>query len=72
MKCCVKGCRAEASKADLEASNVASEARSRPSGSLATAAAALAQLGCMAKSIDQGRLAAVGDPCRYSICLPGP
>ena len=52
---CVKGCvkrwvawPCEASKADLKASNVAGEAGSRSSGSLATAAAALAQLGCMA------------------------
>lgn len=44
---------------------MASEAGGGACGSLATTAAALAKLGCMSQSIDQGRLAAVGDS--YSI-----
>ena len=53
----------EGARADLKARNVAGEAGGRACGSLATTAAALAKLGCMPQSIDQGRLAAVGDPC---------
>lgn len=52
----------EVAKTDLKARYAASEARSGARGSLATTAAALAKLGCLAESIDQGRLPAVRDP----------
>lgn len=61
--CCANTAQCEGAKADLKPRDVAGEAGGGACGSPATTAAALAKLGCMPQSIDQGRLAAVGDSC---------